>query len=299
MPTPDGSAPRLRSYNIAAVYQLRNQLVDEALFTHYEVECQGLEYHALVADLAEFLRPRGVTADTLFASCQDLLGQTLTESLLFTTAWRLAGNLPLLRRGTVVPVWCAQRRSEWLPLEILRCVPARDHRGVPGTQVTFQVLAGTAASLTTTRFWSQQLCKFVARKLGFTSRFRVKRVMPYSNPLQLVRLRLYGLFTPETCKDRLSFQQLKVTNTQVTHNQAILQVRFRYAACPRNYTHPCHQCAHGYYYPVETACAFATHASQWYAADCVRCGLPLRAFDPEQSTTLCMDCQRRTVHIRT
>lgn len=280
------------SYNLEAVLQLRDRLIDEAAFGYDYLKGEGRVLWSLLDAVHAVLGPRGVEKATILDSLVDVRGQELTPRLLARAFWRLAGNLKVLRAGRAVGPWAAQHEPEWMPMQVTLAHRARNHKDELGCWYTFRVLAGSACPLEVRRFWSNKACRYFASRMGFTgSGPRVKKPMPFEDPRQLVGLRLYGLFVTDHRPGRPWFERIYATESLLRHNRSILELRYRHRPCPRGFSWPCHGCSLGY--KGEDSCEAACHPTQWYAGDCPDCGGEGVAFEEELSTERCLACERR------
>jgi hypothetical protein len=199
-----------------------------------------------------------VRAPTVFDSVRSLAGVVLTRPLAYALAWRLAGNLDVLREDIPVPPWFTQDVEEWLPVQVLSWQPEKSARGKPMNGYRVRVLAGSACPLQTTASWPAGFTKMIARQIGFTAR---RGKMPFQHPSELVQLRLRVLADPVRSKPgQLGFWEVAGGAGLTNWNKEILKMRARIDfACPENYTHPCYRCAAGW-----DICPAATHKDSIY-----------------------------------
>jgi hypothetical protein len=187
----------------------------------------------------------GVSYTTVFDSVQELAGAELTPTLLYSTLWRLAGNLDTLRSGTAVPPWHGQRTLEWVPIVVLAYKSHRTQKNKIGGLFTCRVLAGSPASLELTKFWSRGFCQLLSSRIGYSAPWRKK---PFKHSTQLVQMRLMVLMDPEWSQPNLpAFSEICGTSGLIRHNQEIIKKRYKDGwKCPRGFRHECHSCFVGY-----------------------------------------------------
>lgn len=227
-------------------------------------------------------------------SLQHLSAAPPTRYVVHQTAWRLAGNLPLLRRGqSVLPsVW--REESGWCAAEVVSARPFLRDRDKPthtrGTIYEFQVLTGVACPLVLSDFWSVKKACYIARQIGFPAPFNVSH--RYEDERQMVGMRL-ALWSDHT---RLGDDGPRVgttakTGTFVAHNRLLIKKRRRLSvldfSCPRSYDRsvPCHTCAAGL-----DECEVATHHRTYVTRACPCCGRDDAVFDPGARRPYCVEC---------
>jgi len=231
--------------------RLRRKLADWALLPFYNTVAKGRRFQQFVYNIVDALP--NVTQQVIFDSVHDLAGIMLTPVVIERTAWRLAANIERLQDGIAVPPWDSQEYREWVPLQVRQYDPHRTQGGRYGGMFYLRVLAGTPCPLTIRTFWSTEFCGVLARRVGFTARWRQ---YPFRRLDELVNLRLLGLIDPQECKlNKPGFREVFVTNSLLKWNRGIIRQRFRVNwKCPNNFTHPCFECPIGY-----AECSAATH----------------------------------------
>lgn len=214
---------------------------------YYEATCTGDEFNRFVIDLHSLL-PVTVSIDIIYASVMNSAGKPLSREYLQALAWRLAGNMKLLKDGIVVPEWLNQTTLEWVPISIRSVTPGKSYSEKPGCFVNYLVLAGTPAGLSFTTFWTINQARLMAYNLGFKTKGKNK--FPFTSFVELTRMRFYGLLDPQLSKDNsASFSDFRVPGTVLKYNREILKTRFRLNPCPLGYElHElaCHNCPVGY-----------------------------------------------------
>jgi hypothetical protein len=289
--SPPADPPPLPRVNLARVFADRRDLYTKIWDQLHDGDRPaGRDFAWLVADVMEVLGGRGIGRRVVEDSLAVLIDRPLTEPLVRETAWRLAGNVPRLRRGLPVYPWAGQDAPEWVPLQLTAAILAVNARGRRGCDFGAIALAGSYCPGKLDRWWSREQCGFLARELGFSTSPSGK--MRYQHPYQLVGLRLLGLFEPERCRDgRPGFHRIAATSALVAHNKRVLRRRFRIDPCPYNFIHDCHRCAIGY--KGAAGCPAATHARTYVAAACPGCGQADMPFDLDLPGTLCVACATR------
>jgi hypothetical protein len=273
---------------------LRKKLREILTHEFHNVVVEGPEFNRFVRLIYEAM-PGELHWPTLEDSARPFLGTIPTAATLDPFCWRLAGNVPQLRGRRVVLPWQRQFASEWVPFQITAVRRTRSGRGKPGAALVFQALAGTVCPQKLVRFWSLRQCHYLAGDFGFSRRGRGQQAeaplkYPYSQPAQLVQLRLYGLVTPELSQREPMFKLVKWPDAIQEYNRHKLRQRFRVDPgykCPRGFpkTFPCHQCPAGY-----KQCVAATHADEWVQKPCSACARDKAFFDPGGRPDICVDC---------
>lgn len=272
-----------KTYQLKRVLKLKNRLLQETTLPYYSCTLEGDDFSRFVRAIQVGM-PNGIPLDTLYESTRYLAGEELAAARLEELSWRLAGNVDRLKDGNPVRPWTTQFDMEWVPLQVLSAYPQLSHRNRPGYMFCFRVMAGTPCPLRVYRHWTNDVCHVIARHIGFTASWLT---YPYSHPLQLVGLRLYGLIDPSMCRDGPGFFKVEGTNVTDKYNRDILRFRVKQPHpefCPRNYAHDCHKCVVGY-----MNCPGGTHKDDYVQDACPRCG-PGAWFDPASEAGLCVAC---------
>ena len=276
---------RLVTYRLKEVFALKAKIQTDPEMRGYLGKVLAADdYLAVVKRLRDLLPPH-IELKPLWESIIHWAGIPLTETRLRQEAWRLAGNVRLLRNGFPVPPWRLQERNEWIPLQIIDQVPYRNRKGHAGAVMTFRALAGPPAGLLAERFWTFRLGGFVARQIGFTAPFDK---YPFERLQELTGMRLYGLVLAEKSVGKLFFDKVAAPQAVITYNRKLLKDRLREPGgfvCPHKYTHQCCACPVGY-----DKCHCAVHPRTYVHGVCDKCGKrawmdPLRV-----SLRLCEEC---------
>jgi hypothetical protein len=291
----------LPTYSIARVLSVRAGLLRQmALFYGRVVDAK---VHSSLIERAYLVLPKSIPVQALNDSLRDVIGFELQAAHWASVAWRLAGNLDKLYHGLSVPPWTRQLEEEWCPLQIedaSKC--KRELDNAPGAEMVFRVLAGTPAGRIVHRFWSLRFMRRIKVMVGF-SRFNnrpekirvgkrmVVRGLPFHDATEMVRLRLWGLFTSATCKPGTpNFLQVHGSNTfRQGWNRKILLARTHLEPpCPRSFTHPCFQCPVGY-----RECLAGCHPTTYVYRLCHGCGH--EAWHVQADSKLCLACARAAI----
>jgi hypothetical protein len=238
------------------------------------------------------LLPDDVSHDTVFESLRYLSGQQLTDNTSLVAAWRIAGNVQRLRSDVPAPPWATQAEREWTPVEFIAGKPYRNQYNKLGTLFSFRVMAGSPCPMKIQAFWSDALCRAMARRIGFSAPWYS---YPYRHPMEFVRLRCVVLIEPRLSRVEPQFRDLLETQPSsiVTHNRKILKVRKHIQRCPHGWTHSCHKCVVGY-----QQCVGGVHRLDYVKRACLVCGQE-DYFDDDLATDRCINCQHRFLRKRT
>jgi hypothetical protein len=287
IPTEGDNKPPLKAVNLQNVFRLRDRLRDQAGFGHEGRRIEGDAFRAFTDDLWAMLKPLKIDRATVVDSCRYLLGSILDPDDLAVLSWRMAGNVARLKSGRAAVPWTFQDGPEWVPLQVVSCRPARDYKHRRGASVAIRPLAGTSCPNVFEQFWTGEQCSlFAATAMGFDSR----RGAGYDrDPRSLTRLRFYGLFTPDSCRNgKPRASEFRGTSSTFAYNRPLIDVRVRLALCPRGYDHPCGACPVGYSGP--DSCPYSVHPEPWEYDTCDHCGEEERPFDLSLSRSACVIC---------
>ncbi len=231
---------RLPSFNLSPVFSRRDRLF--SILQSYANQTLSLaELHAIAASCQAILP--GVAKSTIVESLSTLAGTQLTRATSFMTAWRLAGNLPLLRDRQAVHPWQAQYHDEWVPATPASATFERRH-GKPGYAYSICVLAGTPVGMYVQEFWASKFTYVLANHIGFSPFGKVAR---FRHPLELVGMRFLLHFTRDSCKRGLQFSEVGCSPNFGKFNRDLNKARARVGFdCPYGFTHECYTCHVGY-----------------------------------------------------
>lgn len=287
------SAVKTATYRLDDVFG-RRDLICQAASELVGESLDGAAFQSLINAFASQL-PSRIPRDLLRESLVPLAGRILTQEELTEYAWRLAGNQRRLMMFRPVLPWNRQALPELVPVQVLS-VDRVYRRRKPYAAFTFQVLAGSPATLRMRRVWSVRFCYFLSRGFGFSG---PRGEFPCSDPREFVGFRCYVLVEPRLCGSSPAFEHLhldEVTrrilpSSMFSHNRAMIKLRQRENGefdCPRNFpaTNPCHRCFVG-----QDECALAVHAATFRRRMCRRCQKP-GWIDPLHAG-MCVECRDR------
>ena len=266
--------------SVREVERRRDDIVSRALQIQID---QPVDIERLVNSVLSVL-PAGVAYDTVFESVRNMAGNPLGRLDAIRLAWRLAGNVKALKEGRPVPPWTAQREDEWVPLQIMRVHKTRNAKDVIGYEVTTRVMAGSPCPLKLSSFWSIRVAKYVSSQIGFSKPWHK---YPYSEPVDMVGLRMYGLIEAARSRGKPEFHEIQCSDSLKQWNRDnVLKGRLRVGIkCPNEYQHACRVCAIGY-----DRCQYATHPKTFTVGFCNGCGTENATFDPDDPSPHCADC---------
>jgi hypothetical protein len=274
----------LPRYDVAGVMSTRRKIVEESQI-HTGTVLTGAYYADWLAMVHRAVPD--VPVETLGLSARAFLDRVLTDQALGEFAWRVAGNIRLLKKGIPVTAWSTQAAEEWMPLYVARAQPGRNRRDESGHWLTFRVMAGTACPMQVRRFWTRPQSRYVSGVVGFDPRVRVGR--HFAGGEHFVGMLLYGLFEPRLSEERPGFHKVRVSATMRRYNVSLIEGRMA-RPCPTppfHYEHPCTSCTIGY-----DICPLAVHARTFVAGRCAGCGRADALFDPERPE-YCVSCTHK------
>ena len=275
------------SFNLAEIIRRRDRIFRRVMEPLVGQTINGDSLDQMAVDLRRVL-PDGATRDAIFESVRYLAGRQLTHVSAYQLAWRLAGNLPRLREGHPVGPWSVQHEDEWVPVQVLRCFPARDNRDRLGNEFSFRVLAGSSCPMRIRAFWKKRVVRFVAARVGFSQPWGD---YPFHKAEQLVGLRFLALVEVAKSRSLPEFHEIECPQSLIDWNRKnVLRLRLRVGGekCPQGWRHECHRCAVGY-----EECPAATHRLNYEVGSCTQCGHDNVPFDPEEESLYCISCNRR------
>lgn len=266
-------------YSVPYVLKLRDKIVS-SLYVYPGTTPSGDSFNSLIDDILSVL-PSEIDRKIIISSVQDIAGKTLTESLIKSTAWRLAANFNTLKEGKAVRLWTQQKISEWVPMQIIRSQSVT-YKHQPAFAFSICILAGTAASLIISKVWSSKLCFIMSNEFGFTKPWGN---YPFSNGLEFVSMRFLGQLEPALSTDKPYFDKVKCSSATKKWNRGLMMLRQREGfSCPENYKIPCHLCWRGY-----RSCPAACRPTDLTNKYCNTCKQD-SWFDEEIEENVCLQC---------
>jgi hypothetical protein len=229
----------------------------------------------------------GTVADTaVFQSLRSLVGQELTSTVLYEFCWRLAGNMPLLKKGEAVLPWTTQVEPEWVPVQVMTYRPGRGRDGTTRSCYRLRVLSGRACSLWADKSWTPKFVAYFARKVGFSATWGK---FPYLNPSELVRMRFSVQIDQNYCRDgKPGFDKVE-PEAYLGHNRTVLRARAKLKPpCPHSFQHPCYRCWIGY-----DQCPAGVHPRTYEWKVCSRCNE--EAYHDPTHNGVCKGCHRQVM----
>lgn len=274
---------RKTSYSIARVLNLRTKIEnDSEILTFLFSPLEGEAFQVFVETLKQLLPPP-IDSGALEDSCLSLLGEELTPANLSALAWRLAGNLNLLKNGHPILPWDGQEKPEEVPAQVIGWRIQSSRQGKPGAEFTLRVLAGRPAGLITRQFWSRGHCGMLSSRFGFSK--WSSGPYPFLDVRQLSDLRCYVRIVPG--KAELQFDQLSFPPSILNWNRRFIRRRARTEfQCPLDFPPEryCFQCHVG-----RDQCPAAVHPKTYVRQNCKKCGRQTW-FDTATRDENCVNC---------
>lgn len=258
-------------------------------------------YHAFVDRLHANL-PDLILRQTVHESVKHLLKKELTAELLFSVAWRLAGNLDKLLEQQPVSEWNGQKEFEWIPTQVCEVQTVRRF-GQLVNLLTFQSLGGSVVPLQLTQTWSFKKTNYLAvykNLSGYGFGFSRSRINGrgeqqcaglYRNPSQFYGLRCFLLLDPARSQPDPFAIEVGHTNATTHYNKRLIEGRDRSRTpCIQGLSASleCYACPYGV-----DRCVLATHEATYSRGTCPKCEC-VGFFDPLEieHKSLCLTCVR-------
>lgn len=223
------------SFNLSIIFKRRNNLLAQ-LAPYYGLTLTAANFEDFTAIFKRNL-PR-VELQPIDASLRYLIGQTLTKDKLVQIAWRLVGNLPILRTGEPVYPWLTQRYVEWVPLIIHATELTNNGR----IMLSFRVLAGTPCPATIVLNWTEKMIRFISRKIGFTPDHKKRPLGQYNN---VVGMLFAGCMLPSlsAIQPTFAFDSVHCLSSMLDNNKKLIDSRNRdITPCPIKFDWNCYRC---------------------------------------------------------
>lgn len=219
--------------------------------------------------------------DAVYRSLLPLLDQ---ERPVRDAAWAMAGNVPLLKAGRPALPGAWPEAPIDIPAQVMAARRAV-HFGKAVVVLDCRALAGPGCPATVRVVWPESKVRYLGthpRVFGLTT----DKPTRYRHPLQLVGCRFLARVTAKS--GAAAVEVAGGTPAFRAYNQTLARMRLRDGwACPKDYTHPCHECPAG-----QDACPAATHPKTYAAVVCDRCAGRGDA-DPYWDGKVCLTCLGR------
>lgn len=271
-----------KKFSRKQIFTRRSRLLS-VLLPHVDQQIVGSVIYAITDELCAAL-PSTVSRNAVFETIRLLAGTQLTQKSAARLAWRLAGNTDALIAGEPVPPWTRQISDEIVPVCVEKVVPTR-RKDKAGFLFYCRALAGTSCAEVFTQFFSANSCRAISRIVGFST----NSWGPYQYAgigMHFVNMLFFAHVEAVRSRDRPAFHRVSITSSMLKANKELLEVRCRVKPCPQNLLHPCTNCQVGY-----NECGYATHANTYLEAHCRVCNSSA-FFDPENPSTMCVNCCR-------
>lgn len=249
-------------YSVTDTIKLRDKIYD-ATCRHVGTILTGEDFEILLNDVRSSINNLGDRGKaSVGSSLSYLAGRELTQSDLYRAAWRLAGNLRVVKSGIAVPPWSPAVPPCWCLVQVTSVQRSLNRENY--FNVSLQVMAGPACPESISRPLSGEACAYAARKSGCGPPWKPTA---YRHPLDLVSMRLFVLV--QAGNDGITFSGVRCPDSLKNGwNRDILRGRARITApCKYDFNHACRQCPVGY-----GDCVFSSHADDYTAGVCSACG---------------------------
>lgn len=206
--------------------------------------------------------PRRTPRMAVYETLRVHVGERLTEETAHALAWRISGNIALIRTGRPALPLRSGEDPGWCLLQIMGSEPrVRGKAKKLGLAYVGKSLSGRMTPGLFRWFWSTGQAGFFSDLFGFNRKQR-----PYRDPIELVGLR--AVMKLEYTDERLAPVSIKVPGYCKTYNRGILDRRNPGPVdCPRHYDIPCMRCSVGY-----RECPAAVHPETYERRECQNCG---------------------------
>lgn len=272
--------------SVDRVFKLRDHLLNE-LVGYCGCPLEGAAFDTFVNSLSAEL-PHNLPHAAVYQSARIVMGKVLDHNDLRAFAWRLAGNLDVLRKNEPVIPWTFQPEPELMPVQVLDHEYAQTAKHKPAARYRLRVLAGRACPMIIHKSWAKDFVRYLASHvMGFSKPWGD---FPFKDTAELVRLRFLVMIDPEFCRDEQpGFDQVAESSSCRAWNRDIMKQRARVSApCPQDFKHPCHKCPVGY-----DKCPAGTHPRTYVVQTCATCGCEA-PHDAARQGAPCLSCARKS-----
>jgi hypothetical protein len=270
----------------------RAKCLKAAFSGYFQEDSSSREFFDLVRQVRKCL-PAGLSDQVIVDSISHLKGGLVTDNEVGETAWRIAGNIPLLKQGVPVCSTISMTHSGWGVVQVKSCRPfllnpSSRHTRNRGCIYTLFVLTGPAAGKTIEKFLGLKYLKGISKALGFSAPYKKT---PFKDERELFWMRFAGWFSPELARDnKPSFSEVVVSSAMKNWNKNLIKLRKRIGFnCPISQPEaklPCYNCWMG-----KDRCSAATHGETYVVDVCGYCGSD-SLFSPSSSSDKCLNCVR-------
>jgi hypothetical protein len=270
------------SYNLGTVFTLRDKLSDN-LIQHVGTAPTGPEFERFVDDVYKLL-PEEIKYSTLYSSSIDLLNKEISDKLLYTYCWRIAGNLPLLRKDKTVLPWLCQKDKEWVPVQVLSAEKTKTIKGDIAYLYKLRILAGPPCPMIISKLWPLKTCSYIASKIGFSKPWKDH---PFRDAHEIVSTRFSVELDPKFSRSEPGFEHIHCTASLLQWNKDLLKARAHTdPPCPYKFTHFCYKCPVGY-----DNCIAGVHPRTYTVTRCDNCNAD--TYHDPGLMQICIPCKNK------
>lgn len=174
-------------------------------------------------------------------------GEDLSSSDIREISYRIAGNLPRLKKGEAIPPWDRQLEEEWVVVRIRDSKSPVQIRkdGTQGFSLQMFAYNGWSAGHT---FWvnfHMGTAPMVGNWIGLP-----KKRITWFDPPDLVGMYAYVLLRVQEDGQKPAFRRVHITSGLAKENKELLERRLDYDSCPNGFKPSrytdCNQCHCGY-----------------------------------------------------
>jgi hypothetical protein len=173
----------------------------------------------------------------------------ITPKLLFQIAYRIAGNIELIRKHQSIPKWDGLVET-WVPVDV---VGVKEHYcTVPAKEIQVFITAGFPAGAYLSQEISNRFLQYMMREIGYPryKTFDAQEIYNLKFTTQIVRE-----------KGKIRMVAFNVGSSQRKVNMDLYKMR--HGGCPQGYPIECTNCLVGL-----EGCPASLHRKEWVVGDC-------------------------------
>lgn len=200
--------------------------------------------------------------------------QDITTKMLYQMAYRIAGNIEMVRRHEVIPRWEGSMEL-WVPVDV---VSVKQHYcKVPAKELLVFITAGAPAGGYLTQEVSSKFLQYMMREIGYP-RYKV-----------FDSQEVYNLkFTTKIVREHSKIRMIAFNVSSAQRKANMNLYKMRHGGCPFEHPIECTDCLKGL-----LECPGSLHRDDYFVGDCVNGHRGVMDGESKDKCMHCVDKEKR------